>query len=80
MRQEQFELHYRCPICLDIPKKSMRSSVCPHRFCQKCIIDSLRLSGLKCPICTKFISSKRVLFHDADFDELMAVVQAMYKK
>lgn len=63
-----------CPICLDMLKNTMTTMECLHRFCQECIITSLRNSNKECPTCRKKLISKRALRPDPNFDELIAKI------
>ncbi|KAL7015870.1 hypothetical protein ACKWTF_016711 [Chironomus riparius] len=62
---------YRCPICLDMLKKTMTTKECLHRFCSDCIITALRSGNKECPTCRKKLVSKRSLRPDPNFDCLI---------
>lgn len=64
---------FRCPICLDMLKKTMTTKECLHRFCSDCIITALRSGNKECPTCRKKLVSKRSLRPDPNFDCLISV-------
>lgn len=66
---------HRCPICLDMLKKTMTTKECLHRFCSDCIITALRSGNKECPTCRKKLVSKRSLRPDPNFDCLISVRQ-----
>lgn len=66
-------LSRRCPICLDMLKKTMTTKECLHRFCSDCIITALRSGNKECPTCRKKLVSKRSLRPDPNFDCLISV-------
>ena len=53
----------------------MTTMDCMHRFCEECIVTSLRLSSKECPTCRTRLPSKRNLRRDPNFD---ALVRAVY--
>lgn len=73
-QKQNFEkLLLRCPICLDMLKKTMTTKECLHRFCSECIITALRSGNKECPTCRKKLVSKRSLRPDPNFDYLISV-------
>ncbi|KAM3571440.1 hypothetical protein VYU27_006516 [Nannochloropsis oceanica] len=73
----------RCRICFDIVKEAKALRECLHRFCKDCGEKALRLSnetktmkrtGAECPLCRTNIGSKRDLYDDPIFQELVALL------
>lgn len=67
---------FLCPICLSLLDTTMTTMECMHRFCQECILKSLRYSKQKeCPTCRHPLpASKRSLRPDPEFDQIIAEV------
>lgn len=55
-------------------KKSILVRECMHRFCERCITDSIRLGKNECPTCRVKIPSRRAWSRDERFDELIKCV------
>lgn len=76
--ESNFEFLHRCPICLDMLKKTMTTKECLHRFCSDCIITALRSGNKECPTCRKKLVSKRSLRPDPNFDCLISVIKSCF--
>jgi len=68
---EEFE----CAICLDACKDTYVNPDCHHRFCGKCIKESLRRCNQECPSCREPIPTYRMLRKDPVFDRLQEKIQ-----
>ena len=63
--------NFICPICLDVLEDTFIVPECQHRFCGKCIEESLRKCKNECPNCRIRISTRRTLRADDVFDGLV---------
>lgn len=69
------ELYLECPICLDILEDTHVVPACQHRFCGKCIQESLRKCNNECPTCRVHVSTKRSLRTDEVFESLVSGIE-----
>jgi len=69
-----------CPICLNIIHNTLTVMQCLHRFCNACILKSLRMGKKECPTCRIPCSSKRNLRPDPNFDGLIKVLYPNLEK
>ncbi len=67
--QEEFE----CSICLGLCEETLMSPDCGHRFCKKCIKESLTKCNHECPTCRVHIPTYRSCHPDAQFDRIVSV-------
>jgi hypothetical protein len=63
LRQEGFE----CLVCLEPCTDTLINPECNHRFCGKCIKDSLRKCNHECPTCRVHIPTYRTCRRDPQF-------------
>lgn len=63
-----------CAVCLGIIRQCHVVLNCLHRFCAKCIGDSLRFGKKECPQCRTHCPSKRSLRHDLVFDSIIELI------
>ena len=68
------ERYLECPICLGILEDTHIVPACQHRFCRKCIQESLRKCNNECPTCRVHVSTKRSLRTDDVFDSLVSAL------
>ncbi len=61
-----------CQICLGPMEDTHISPDCLHRFCGNCFKESLRKCGTECPMCRTYLSTKRSLRQDRDYDILVS--------
>jgi hypothetical protein len=64
----------KCPICMNVLKRTMVTKECLHRFCYDCIRDALRKCGKNCPLCREKLISKRSLHPDTNYDFLISKI------
>lgn len=64
----------KCPICMNVLKKTMVTKECLHRFCYDCISDALRKCSKNCPLCREKLPSKRSLHPDTNYDFLISKI------
>jgi len=69
-----------CPICLNIIHNTLTVMQCLHRFCNACILKSLRMGKKECPTCRIACSSRRNLRPDPNFDGLIKVLYPNLEK
>lgn len=62
---------FLCPICAGYMKKTVLVRQCMHRFCERCITDSISRAKRECPTCRIKIKSRRDWSRDERFDQLM---------
>lgn len=65
---------FRCAICHGYLKKTMVVMECLHRFCEECIVTSIRLAKKECPSCRVPIPSRRSLRRDERFDAIISSI------
>jgi E3 ubiquitin-protein ligase RNF1/2 len=63
-----------CVVCLGIIRQCTIVLNCLHRFCSKCINDSLRFGNKECPQCRAHCPSKRNLRPDPVFDSIISLI------
>ena len=63
-RDEEFE----CAVCLEPCTDTLVNPECNHRFCGKCIKESLHKCNHECPTCRVHISTYRTCRRDPKFD------------
>ena len=61
-----------CPICLEFCTDTHINPDCNHRFCGKCIKESLRKCNKECPSCRVPIPTHRTCRGDPQFDRLVS--------
>jgi len=71
VEDHELTCHFKCAICMEFLHNTMTSKYCMHRFCKKCINDSLRVSKKECPTCRTKLTSHRDLHPDPQFDRLI---------
>ena len=69
-REEAFE----CPICLEPCTDTLVNPECNHRFCGKCIKESLHKCNHECPTCRVPIPTYRTCRRDPQFDHIVSTV------
>lgn len=62
-----------CPICLNLTRNAVATTVCLHRFCEECIATSLSQCN-ECPVCRTRLPSNRPLRRDNRLDALVAAL------
>ena len=67
-REEESE----CPICLEPCTDTLVSPECSHRFCGKCIKESLHKCNHECPTCRVHIPTYRTCRGDPQFDHIVS--------
>jgi hypothetical protein len=67
-REEESE----CPICLEPCTDTLVSPECSHRFCGKCIKESLHKCNHECPTCRVHIPTYRTCRRDPQFDRIVS--------
>lgn len=67
------EEEFRCPICLDLCDDTKISPDCGHRFCDKCIKESLQRCNNECPTCRVHIATYRTCRSDPQFDRIVSI-------
>ena len=65
---EEFE----CPICQEQFVETSVNPDCGHRFCDRCIKESIRKCNKECPTCRTPISTARKCRSDPQFDRLVS--------
>ena len=65
---EEFE----CPICLELCSDTHLSPDCGHRFCGKCIRESIRKCNHECPTCRVPMATHRSCRRDPQFDRMVS--------
>jgi hypothetical protein len=68
--EEEFE----CSICLETCTDTLVNPECNHRFCGKCIKESLHKCNHECPTCRVPIPTYRTCRRDAQFDHIVSTV------
>merc|ERR1712137_460604 len=63
-----------CPVCLSIIRNTKTVMKCLHRFCDRCIVDSIRKGRKECPSCRVKIASHRDLRAEPRIDFLLGSV------
>lgn len=71
---------FRCPICLMYMRNTSVVMECMHRFCERCITDSIRRGKNECPTCRIHIPSRRSLRKDERMDEIIQCILGDPKK
>jgi len=71
MKLEALKRTFDCCICLDTIDDAYVVPDCQHRFCGKCIKESLRKCRNECPECRTEIRTKRHLRRDGKFNDLV---------
>jgi hypothetical protein len=66
------EEEFVCPICLEFCTATHINPDCNHRFCGKCIKESLRKCNKECPSCRVPIPTHRTCRGDPQFDRLVS--------
>jgi len=61
-----------CPVCRELPTRTMTVMKCLHRFCAECIDNSLRIGNKECPTCRGECATRRALRPDTQFDQLLS--------
>jgi hypothetical protein len=61
-----------CAICLEPCTDTLVSPECNHRFCGKCIKESLRKCNHECPTCRAHIPTYRTCRRDPQFDHIVS--------
>ena len=67
-REEAFE----CAICLETCTDTLVNPECNHRFCGKCIKESLHKCNHECPTCRVHIPTYRTCRRDPQFDHIVS--------
>jgi len=71
---ESIKGDFQCPICLSIMTHTAMIPECLHRFCKKCIEQSIR-NGYDCPTCrVKMKRTRRTLKNDTWFDNMISTI------
>lgn len=80
MESEFYKSHI-CRICFEIPKESLVSPDCMHRFCKSCFERTLRSLNIKnvCPTCKRPIVTQRHLRADPQYDALLHMAHEYMK-
>jgi hypothetical protein len=73
-RDEEFE----CAICLEPCTDTLVNPECNHRFCGKCIKESLHKCNHECPTCRVPIPTYRTCRRDAQFDHIVSSGMCIY--
>jgi hypothetical protein len=68
--EEEFE----CAICLETCTDTLVNPECNHRFCGKCIKESLNKCNHECPTCGVPIPTYRTCRRDPQFDHIVSTV------
>jgi len=63
-----------CPICLEPCTDTLVNPECNHRFCGKCIKESLRKCNHEYPTCRAHIPTYRACRRDPQFDHIVSTV------
>jgi hypothetical protein len=66
--EEEFE----CAICLESCTDTLVNPECNHRFCGKCIKESLQKCNHECPTCRVHIPTYRTCRRDPQFDHIVS--------
>ena len=66
--EEEFE----CAICLETCTDTLVNPECNHRFCGKCIKESLHKCNHECPTCRVHIPTYRTCRRDPQFDHIVS--------
>ena len=66
--EEEFE----CAICLESCTDTLVNPECNHRFCGKCIKESLRKCNHECPTCRVHIPTYRTCRRDPHYDHIVS--------
>eukprot|EP00554_Chaetoceros_debilis_P015202 CAMPEP_0194126882 /NCGR_PEP_ID=MMETSP0150-20130528/60225_1 /TAXON_ID=122233 /ORGANISM="Chaetoceros debilis, Strain MM31A-1" /LENGTH=951 /DNA_ID=CAMNT_0038820767 /DNA_START=160 /DNA_END=3012 /DNA_ORIENTATION=- len=69
---EELQSVIKCSICLDTLEDSHVVPDCGHRFCKKCINESIRKGNNQCPECRQIIRTKRHLREDRQSNEMIS--------
>ena len=69
-RDEEFE----CAVCLEPCTDTLVNPECNHRFCGKCIKESLHKCNHECPTCRVPIPTYRTCRRDPQFDHIVSTV------
>jgi hypothetical protein len=72
--EEEFE----CAICLETCTDTLVNPECNHRFCGKCIKESLHKCNHECPTCRVPIPTYRTCRRDAQFDHIVSTFFYVY--
>lgn len=73
--------YLKCPICLDVLDSTWTVTACLHRFCSNCLHRCLRTTvgpttqHHECPACRTKVASRRSSKPDANFDELIQLIE-----
>jgi hypothetical protein len=67
-----------CPICLESCTDTLVNPECNHRFCGKCIKESLRKCNHECPTCRAHIPTYRTCRGDPQFDHIVNKPKSVY--
>ena len=68
------EEELECAICLETCTNTLVNPECNHRFCGKCIKESLHKCNHECPTCRVPIPTYRTCRRDAQFDHIVSTV------
>ena len=70
---------FKCAICLEpCTGDTLINPECNHRFCGKCIKESLNKCNHKCPTCRVHISTYRTCRRDPQFDHIVSSGVCIY--
>ena len=73
-RDEEFE----CAVCLEPCTNTLINPECSHRFCGKCIKESLNKCNHECPTCRVPIPTYRTCRRDPQFDRIVSTSTFVY--
>ena len=65
---------FQCAICLESCTDTLVNPECNHRFCGKCIKESLHKCNHECPTCRVPIPTYRTCRRDPQFDHIVSTV------
>jgi len=69
---EELQSVIKCSICLETLEDPHIIPDCGHRFCKKCINESMRKGNNQCPECRHIIRTKRHLREDQQSNEMIS--------
>lgn len=70
--KEFLEEEFECAICLESCTDTLVNPECNHRFCGKCIKESLHKCNHECPTCRVHIPTYRTCRRDPQFDHIVS--------
>ena len=70
--KEFLEEEFECAICLESCTDTLVNPECNHRFCGKCIKESLHKCNHECPTCRVHIPTYRTCCRDPQFDHIVS--------